>query len=1138
MYLIFTAFYLGFNLPPEVEQIKIKDPTTSHKFPRLFFNYEDIDSLRKKADTSHARITAQVKAAARQIINKPEQYVPPIIEARFHASWNEKVGNNLCIFALYCLLYPDDTKALTIAHQYMDRLASYPSWEVRGGEHDEMPMSHSIVGLSTAFDFLYHTLSVEKRKFYFERIRKATLRHFERFKVASWGKFHLQNHVLNNCVGLLTGALIVNALDQRAELWIKLVTAHLNRTTTLISSIIDGSLDEGVPYSTYTSRSLTMFAFFANRHMNLNYYDNYWFRQYFWYLYGTVLPGYKETVGIGDACKTWFYGPESQLVFLDTFILKKGYANWLAFKIKENREPHGALKSSGSQQWTTIHTEYLWYNENITERAPEADGITKLTIFSDWGVVTYGASAPPGSTFLSFKSGYLHGRAINNAVTYNLQPQLINGWSSLNPGHEHPDENSFTFWPRGQPFITEGYYGAKFSFTNNVLMFAPSKKTQLCGPPYEGQIGECYKWLSWMAPEATGLNADVIAAYEDNGYVFISGEAVNAYSPLLRLKSVYRNVLLVTPDVLLVVDNIEKYSDSEVNHFASFFQTTAGKLEIERQEGHAHSTAVLNYNDKKFMVNWLVTNDKPTEAMAQAIRFPKANDFQYSESQYLNISGSLTDSLTRIAYVFYGPGPQVSLPEFSLKDESGYVVSVSVDSTKYDLRVVSQHDNPTKRLSYLGHTGFATLQTSDGETVNFGKDSHHPPPVLYDTEEETTSDTSSQSESCAAQSPFAYFLLLAGVFVLVIVVMFLQRRIQYYWTTVTIIVLVIFASIGRLEMLAAKCEGSAVIVQVIHRHHQTTVDPGSKLPYVFISSLKQAGAEMIGSLFSKTNDFVYLSIPEDIALNKFSEKNPHIVDPCVWEIKEAYDNPYSDWFRQLYWNPYKAVEKLKDDKDSLISSETLQYMFGKAHTYPGARLALVSSNGFWNLKLSWMQETLGSSASVIYTVRDPRSWVAYMIGSRQYEHILVTLKKLFSSDPCAVQGTFHPAYTQLKSLVNRRDFENPAKLLALLWYADTSATLEVLAGTNDYLIVRVEDLVSEPENTAEMIFAFVGMPFSTAARHYVLQMTRSNDFKLPFGEQLRPTNLNFWYNILTSDDIETIESIAMPLMTKLDYKPA
>lgn len=213
-------------------------------------------------------------------------------------------------------------------------------------------------------------------------------------------------------------------------------------------------------------------------------------------------------------------------------------------------------------------------------------------------------------------------------------------------------------------------------------------------------------------------------------------------------------------------------------------------------------------------------------------------------------------------------------------------------------------------------------------------------------------------------------------------------------------------------------------------------------------------------------------------------------------------------------------------------------MSSKAQHYPGARLALVSTNGFWNLKLSWMQEALGSSARVVYTVRDPCSWVAYMINSKAYEFIPGMLKKLFADDPCSLQGTvLHAAYTQLKSLVSEKDVEDPVKLLAHLWYADTLATLDVLAGTSNFIIMRVEDLVAEPENTAEMIFAFVGMPFTMAARHYVLQMTRSNDFKLPFNEQLRPTNLNFWHNILSGDDIKTIESITMTLMTKLDYKP-
>ena len=72
--------------------------------------------------------------------------------------------------------------------------------------------------------------------------------------------------------------------------------------------------------------------------------------------------------------------------------------------------------------------------------------------------------SPQNTTFLSFKSGVMHGRAINNVVKFKLFRSSINGWKSFNPGHEHPDQNSFTFWPAGKPFITEAYYGQVCSF--------------------------------------------------------------------------------------------------------------------------------------------------------------------------------------------------------------------------------------------------------------------------------------------------------------------------------------------------------------------------------------------------------------------------------------------------------------------------------------------------------------------------------------------------------------------------------------------------------------------------------------------------------------------------------------------------
>ena len=44
-----------------------------------------------------------------------------------------------------------------------------------------------------------------------------------------------------------------------------------------------------------------------------------------------------------------------------------------------------------------------------------------------------------------------------------------------NPGHEHPDRNSFTLGFQGDMFITEDYYLPKHTQSNNVHMFYPSQ---------------------------------------------------------------------------------------------------------------------------------------------------------------------------------------------------------------------------------------------------------------------------------------------------------------------------------------------------------------------------------------------------------------------------------------------------------------------------------------------------------------------------------------------------------------------------------------------------------------------------------------------------------------------------------------
>ena len=683
--------------------------------PMLFFSLKDIPSMRERAATTHKAIAQQMVEAVEMMKSDISSYLPPSDQANFSSAWNEGYGNNLCALAMYCVLFPDDKSALELAHEYMERMATYQSWEYRSMLNDEMPISHSLVGMATAFDFLYPTLSPKQREKYFMRIRKTTSRHFERLKRATWGLYHIQNHVLNNCVALFIGALVTNVHDKRADLWAQLVMGHLNVTLGLLNLIVDGSLDEGVAYSTYTSRSLTMFLYLVQKHFGTNLLGNYWLKQHFWFLYRSMLPGYQETVGIADSNTHWFYGLGSMLVFLDKYVMRNGNGNWLAARVRPRPNP------SKSQRWSTYHTEFIWYDESLGEKVVEEGSEPRLTCFSDWGVVTYGGGAPDATTsFLSFKAGMLHGRAINAVVKEQLFLNQINGWDSFNPGHEHPDQNSFTFWPRGRPFITEAYYGPKFSFLNNVLMFGPSP-TAKCFPPYEGQIGECYRWFDWQSPEAALTSADIVAAHEEENFVFISGEAVGAYRAEMLLKSVYRALLLLTPDVLLVVDHIHLNPASGLKAVNAFFNMREGALALEENLKSFNQEAVLERNDSEVChIVWRGSDNTQTGMSASLMGYEYPCEFNTRRTQVLNVSVDLTLPITRVAYLLFCGSVDVRMPVFRQMDEIGVSLDVHLDGVKYDVSIATAHTSPRSRVQWLGHAGFATLTLSGANHIKFG----------------------------------------------------------------------------------------------------------------------------------------------------------------------------------------------------------------------------------------------------------------------------------------------------------------------------------------------------------------------------------------------------------------------------------
>lgn len=381
---------------------------------------------------------------------------------------------------------------------------------------------------------------------------------------------------------------------------------------------------------------------------------------------------------------------------------------------------------STSQRWSTLHTEYIWYDPKLTPQPPVDFGTAKMHTFPNWGVVTYGAGLPntQANTFVSFKSGKLGGRAVYDIVHF--QPySWIDGWRSFNPGHEHPDQNSFTFAPNGQVFVSEALYGPKLSHLNNVLVFAPSPSSQ-CNKPWEGQLGECAQWLKWTGVEVGDAAGEVITASQHGEMMFVSGEAVAAYSSAKRLKSVYCALLLLNSQTLLVVDHIERQETSPINSVSAFFHNLDTDFKyIPYRFMNRYNGAMMDVWDAHYKMFWFDHHGNTPVANIQEAE--QAAEFKKRWTQFVNVTFHMESTITRIAYVFYGPYINVSSCKFIDSSSSGLQISLNVNNTEHSVSVITGYQNLKRRFDYLGFGGFASV-ANQGQITQFGRDSSNSKP--------------------------------------------------------------------------------------------------------------------------------------------------------------------------------------------------------------------------------------------------------------------------------------------------------------------------------------------------------------------------------------------------------------------------
>ncbi|XP_010786768.1 dermatan-sulfate epimerase-like protein [Notothenia coriiceps] len=1156
------------------EQWKLK---SSDSHPNLYFNQVDVLHLRQRSSTTHSQIFKVIRAAALTMLSNVPYYMPPVKHAEFTSKWNEIYGNNLPPLALYCLLCPEDSAALQFLIKFMDRMAEYPDWKVTSAPNDEVPTAHSLTGFATAYDFVYSYLDERRRDFYLKKIRSETEELLEVSKHRGWGKQYLQNHQTTNILAVLIGAIVVGSHNYpESMIWKQVAVNYMEKTMFLLNHVVDGSLDEGVAYGSYTAKSITQYVFLAQKHFDIDNMQNNWLREHFWFYYATLLPGFQRTVGIADSNYNWFYGPESQLVFLDSFVMRNGTGNWLAQQIRKHRPKDGPMGQSSAQRWATLHTEYIWYNSHLTPQPPHDFGKAKMHIFSNWGVVTYGAGLPngQGNTFVSFKSSKLGGRAVYDIV-HDKPYSWVEGWNSFNPGHEHPDQNSFTFAPNGQVFVSEALYGPKYSYLNNVLVFSPSPTSQ-CNSPWEGQLGECAKWLRWTDEGVGDARGEVIVASSHRDTMFVSGEAALAYSPAMRLKSVFRALVLLNSQTLLVLDHVEKWSDSPVKSLSAFFHNLDIDFKyVPFKFMDRYNGAMMDVWDAHYKMFWFDSQGHSPETRIQEAE--QAAEFKKRWTQYVNVTFPMTGTVSRVAYVLHGPYVKVSSCKFVDNSNNGVRLSLTLNNTETIVSIATNYKDIGARRTYLGFGGHCKVEDIN-QITRYGLGTQLIP---------------KQISADNQLFDFGFTVnVIAGV-VLCVAIGFLTIQRKFYvcfsrlmrYALLSVLILwiaeLLFVSNSCDQLLCGvKWKGAGAKSEVnkqiaLYELHRLP------LPTVVITTLPGSGSEILKHLFYNSSDFVYIRVPtEHLDIPETEFEFDSLVDACEWSRSDATHGRFKiiqGWLHSLVHNTKLHLQNIqlvegsrvkqpqkggpsRDRKKRFRRREPASELKGKLRAsldrdaeyvremrrhvveYPNARVVLNMRSGSWALKLPFIQEVVGPSLRTIYLVRDPRAWIYLMVYNSKPslyslknipQHLSLIFKEDAVSDRCPSSA---PEFKIIQRLLSRSE-TNPILILAHLWLAHTAALLRVSESLPEesFLQVKFEDVVNFPQETAESIHTFLGVPVSPAALNQLIFTTSTNLYNLIYEGDISPANINMWRQNMPRKDMGLIEDVCGSVMRRLGY---
>ena len=191
-------------------------------------------------------------------------------------------------------------------------------------------------------------------------------------------------------------------------------------------------------------------------------------------------------------------------------------------------------------------------------------------------------------------------------------------------------------------------------------------------------------------------------------------------------------------------------------------------------------------------------------------------------------------------------------------------------------------------------------------------------------------------------------------------------------------------------------------------------------------------------------------------------------------------------------------------------------------------------NPGWLFQVGWLDLVLPRDclAPMLYLVRHPRSWIEHLLSqSKLVKPFLRDLKNALR------QKAGMKVPTALASLWDIYKPNMPEHvILAHVWrsFVSHALDLETSLAPNRFRIVRFEDLVKSPKESARKIFRYLRMPFPAAVEHRILLVTKSGVVSLRY-HGIISGELTSWGKFLTKEEGLEIEKICSETMKKVGY---